>query len=114
MRAALPALLALALAAEQDPGPSDDERAAWAFRRSVVLPPATASSAFAALALPPELLARARPDLRDLRLVGAGGREQPYVVEARVPRERTTSWQGTLADVRREAKRQSVYTVDLG
>jgi hypothetical protein len=81
----------------------------------VLLPaPVGEASGFAALALPPELMARSRPDLRDLRLVGASGRELPYVVQARVERERTTSWQGALADVKREAKRSSVYTVDLG
>ena len=84
MRAALPGLLALALAAEQDPAPPDEERAAWAFKRSVALPAPTGEAAgFAALALPPELLARSRTDLRDLRLVGTGGDELPYVVQAR-------------------------------
>ena len=113
MMAALPGLLALALAGAQAPAPPDEERAAWAFRRSV-LAPAGEASGFAALALPPELMARSRPDLRDLRLVGSNGRELPYVVQARVERERTTSWRGALADVKREAKRSSVYTVDLG
>jgi hypothetical protein len=95
--------------------PCDEERAAWAFKRSVVLfAPAPGTAGFASLVVPPELMARATPDLRDIRLVAGDGRELPYVLEARVGRETTLQWSGRLADVKREARRQSAWTVDLG
>lgn len=118
MRAALPALMPLALAGAVSAvasDPRDEERSAWAYRRGVLLfARAPESPEFAELAVPPEVMARSRPDLRDLRLVGSDGREVPYVVEARVERETKLSWPGLLADLRREAKRRSVWTVDLG
>jgi len=106
----LAGLVPVAAAAEVD-----DERSAWRYRRSVVLPePAPPASGFAALAIPPEVMSRARPDLRDLRLVGEDGRETPYVVDARVERAATSRWSGVPADIRREARVGSVWIVDLG
>ena len=118
MRAAQPVVMALALAGAASAvasDPRDEERSAWACRREVLLfARAPGSPEFAELTVPPEVMARSRPDLRDLRLVGADGREAPYVVEARVEREANLTWPGLLADIRREAKLRSVWTVDLG
>jgi hypothetical protein len=110
------AVLALATSSSALPSDTQDqERAAWAFRRSVVLfAPSPGSADFASLAVPPELMARARPDLRDLRLIAGDGRELPYALEVRVGRETTLQWPGRLADVKRETRRSSVWTVDLG
>jgi hypothetical protein len=112
----LAGLLAVGVAGlEVSPDPRDEERSAWAWRRAVALPGLPgAPPGFAALPLPPELLAHASPDLRDLRLVAGDGSELPYVVEARRERQGLASWAGIPSDVRREAKLRSVYTVDLG
>ncbi len=98
------------------PADLDEERAAWRYRRSVTLPAAEARRglAFAALTLAPEVGARSQPDLRDLRLVGPDGREIQYVLDRAVSRESAPRWTGRLVDVVREARRQSVWVVDLG
>ena len=108
-------LLLAALVRAGDCGEVDDERSAWRYRRAVVFEEsAAAAPGFGVLEIPPEVMSRARPDLRDLRLVGEGGRETPYVVEARDEGETAARWSGLLADVRREARVQSVWTLDLG
>ncbi len=101
------AALRLAQAAAQD-----DERSAWAYRRAIELD--RPGPAFAACALPPELVARAQADLRDLRLLDATGAEVPFVVDlvsTQAPADRIV---GKLVDVRREARRWSEFVVDLG
>jgi Protein of unknown function (DUF3999)/F5/8 type C domain len=106
----LAALIAVTTAAQS---PQDETRAAWRYRRA--LSSVTPSDApLVALPLPPELLARAQPDLRDLRLVAADGSDVPYVVDRQAPREAWQRWSGRLADVQQEYKRKSVWTVDLG
>lgn len=102
-------LAALRLAQASAP---DEERSAWAYRRTVDLD--RPDSAFAACPLPPEVTARAQADLRDLRLLDADGAEVPYVLDqvaTQTPAERVA---GKLVDVRREARLWSRFVVDLG
>ena len=106
------ALWAAGLGARQD-APVDELRAAWRYRREVVMP-AGASGGFAAIAIPPEVAARSQRDLRDLRLVDAAGREAAYVAMddvARLTEERTT---GRLIEARLERREWSGWTVDFG
>lgn len=93
-------------------GDVDAQRAAWRWRRAVAL--ADASRPVASLPLPPELWTRAQPELRDLRLVDAEGRETPYVIDRQSERETAPEWGGRLADARRESKLSSEWLVDLG
>jgi hypothetical protein len=75
------ALVALALLAAPARG---QERAAealseWQFFAAVERAP----EAWAVLTVPPEVFGKARADLADLRLLGAGGREVPYALRVR-------------------------------
>ena len=91
------------------------QRAAWQYRLTVTVPagPSPATSGFVALVVPPEVMARSQPDLQDLRLLEADGREVPYVVDRAVERAATNRWNGRLADTRREVKVRTVWIVDL-
>jgi uncharacterized protein DUF3999/F5/8 type C domain-containing protein len=96
----------------------DATRAAWRFRRDVQVAP---RDGFAELALPPELVAHAAPDLRDLRLVDQGGADVPYVVDRRGERVTARVHAGTLVDTRRDPigapddrTARASWTVDLG
>jgi hypothetical protein len=91
----------------------DERRSAWRYRREVAIEPRPGAP-FAALVLPPELMARCEPDLRDLRLVDGNGGEIPYAADRRVERRQAARWAGTLVDQRSERKRRSQWTVDLG
>jgi len=105
-------LLAFAPAARAD---VDEERQAWRFRRLVAVPePGAPDSPFAALPLPPEVAARCQADLRDVRLLDGQGREQAFVVDRVVTQGAAESWTGRLVDTRREARRSSLWVVDLG
>lgn len=115
MRTLLPALSWLALAAAvaaQDQAELDRQRSAWSRRRSVE--PVPEAAPLASLRLPPELLARCQPGAADLRLVDAGGVEVPYLLDRAVPRQVEARFAGTLVDTRREARRFSRWTADLG
>jgi hypothetical protein len=98
------------LAAAQDAVDLDETRSAWHYRREVQ----THGHCFASLPIPPELGARAAPDLADLRLLWPNGTEVPYVVDRRVARDVQTRAKGTLVDSRQERRRFSSWTVDLG
>ncbi len=104
--------LCLAAATGRAQTDTDEQRSAWSHSRDVQLPPQRSS--FVALALPPELLARCRADLADLRLVSGDGQEHPHLIARDRSREVQTRWSGTLVDSRREGKRSSSWTVDLG
>lgn len=115
MRASLLLLLSAASVLAAD---LDTTRAAWRYRRDVGVAP---RDGFAELAMPPELLAHAAPDLRDLRLVDQGGADVPYVVDRRGERVTARVSTGTLVDTRREpvgapedAAARAYWTVDLG
>lgn len=119
MRRALVALLAwafgLGVAAPlraQSPELLDEQRSAWAYRRT--LNEGDAAGEFRSVRLPPELLARCQPGGIDIRLVAPDGAEVPYLVERARPRDVEARWPGTLVDSRREARRFSRWTVDLG
>ncbi len=92
--------------------PSDQARSAFQHRREVTLPPG--EQPLVALALPPELLARLQPGLRDLRLVGPDGRDVPWVADRQAPRQEAQQWSGSLGDARREKRVSSQWLVDLG
>lgn len=107
------ALVGVAAAAWADP--PDESRSAWKLRRDVTV---TGGGTFAALSLPPDLAAR--PDLNDLRLVAADGREVAYVVERRRERQLASRWRGSVVDSRSEtlgageaARTRRAWVVDL-
>ncbi|MBM3887885.1 MAG: DUF3999 domain-containing protein, partial [Verrucomicrobia bacterium] len=90
---------------------TDEARSAWKFRRSVTV--AGERSGFAALPLPPEVAAAAQDDLRDLRLIGADGRETPFVVDRQMDRRATREWRGDLVDTIVEKKTRTVWVIDF-
>jgi hypothetical protein len=89
----------------------DETRSGWKFRRNVTV--AGQPAGFAALPLPPEVAAAAQPDLRDLRLVDADGREVPFVVDRKTDRKAACQWDGDLTDTRSDKKLRTVWTVDF-
>lgn len=89
----------------------DETRSGWKCRRSVTV--AGQPTGFAALPLPPEVAAAAQPDLRDLRLIGASGRETPFVVDRKTERKAARHWDGDLIDTRSDRKLRTVWTVDF-
>jgi len=92
---------------------TDEARSGWKFRRSVTATTAGQPAAFAALPLPPEVVAAAQPDLRDLRLIGSNGRETPFVVDRKTDRKLARQWDGDLTDTRADKKLRTVWTVDF-
>ena len=107
------ALAALALVAD---GSVDAERSAWRYRRAVTV---SGDRSLATLLLPPELSVHAAPYGRDMRLVDATGREIPYLVDWTNAREGLSTFQASVADVRREQETgaeaiRSRWTLDLG
>jgi hypothetical protein len=117
MRGAAAGLLLLC-AASAPAADLDASRAAWRFRRDVQVAP---RDGFAELAVPPELLAHAAPDLRDLRLVDQSGADVPYVVDRRGEHVTARVYPGALVDTRREPvgppddrTARVSWTVDLG
>lgn len=105
----------LLLAAET---PTDLERAAWRYKRTVTT---TGPGSMATLTLPPELSANAGPGGRDLRLVDEDGRETPYLLDWTSEREGFATWRAEIRDVRREKEAASIespvrsqWTIDLG
>ncbi len=96
----------------------DGERAAWQYKRIVVV---TGDEPLASLILPPELSTRAGPSGRDFRLVDETGREIPYLLDWTSEREGLATWRATVKDVRREKEQteeasaiRSQWTIDLG
>lgn len=104
----------LASSASADPAAVDEARSAWRWRRAVtVASEKESASPFAALVVEPEVAAAAGPELRGVRLVGADGREVPYVVDRRVDRSSTRRWDGALVDTRKDPRRSTEWVVDL-
>ncbi len=98
--------------------PSDAQRAAWQYRRAVVV---EAGEALASLVLPPELSAKAGASGRDLRLVDGDGRETPFLLDWTSEREGLATWRAGVKDIRREKENartgsavRSQWTIDLG
>ncbi|MBI5817657.1 MAG: DUF3999 family protein [Verrucomicrobia bacterium] len=106
-------LLSMSLPASADITDLDEARSGWKVRRSVTVTAAGQTAAFAALPLPPEVAAAAQPDLRDLRLIGADGRETPFVVDRITDRKAARHWDGDLTDTRSDKKLRTVWTVDF-
>jgi hypothetical protein len=99
-------------------GPVDAERAAWRYKRPVLV---EGRESLASLVLPPELSTKAAPFGRDLRLVDETGREIPYLLDWTSEREGLATWRVEVKDVRRvqeEAREGSPirtqWTLDLG
>lgn len=108
------AMMALsAVVAAQPAGSVDEIRAAWAFKREVVLP-ANGDGGFVAIALPPELASRSQQGLRDLRLLDAGGRETPFIVLDDIERRVEQRTAGRLVEARQQRRDGSTWTVDFG
>ncbi len=117
-RAAAACLLAATTATAQDVRQSDDDRRHWRHRHDVTV---ETDSGFAQLVLPPELGVDALPDLRDVRLVAADGREVPYLVDRVIERDWGVVHEGLLLDRRsvplggsRSRRSRSAWVVDLG
>lgn len=104
--------VAVAVAA-QPAGDVDGARAAWPFKREVVLP-ADHDSGFVAIALPPDVASRSQQGLRDLRLLDANGRETPFVVLDDVERRVEQRTTGSLVEARQQRRDGSAWTVDFG
>jgi hypothetical protein len=106
---------AIGLRAQAGGVEQDAARAAWRYRRTVQ-PAAGADGEgrFVAIAIPPEVAERSQPGLQDLRLVGADGREVPYVLDADVPRATERRRSGRLVEAQRERRNLSAWTVDFG
>jgi hypothetical protein len=108
--------LSLSLAATvvaQEPGPADEQRSAWRYRRAVTLP-AEAEGRLLAVPVPPDVQSHSQRGLRDLRLVDGNGREAPFVVHEDTARRGERRWTGQLEESRQERRRQSTWTVDFG
>lgn len=96
-------------------GAADEARAAWQYRRDVSRPAGPpADGRFTAIAIQLDLAERSQPGLQDLRLVDAGGREVPYVVDVDVPRATERRRSGRLVEAQQERKRASTWVVDFG
>jgi hypothetical protein len=92
----------------------DQQRSAWKFRRTVTVPSSGApGDRLVALPLPPELHSAAQSDLRDLRLIGADGRETPFIIDRQTDRVRQGSWVFSLVDMQTESNRFTTFTGDL-
>jgi hypothetical protein len=109
-------LIVLSLTAPGAPrGDVDEERHAWQFRRALEGPPPSAASGetvtLGSLELPPEVLARSRRDLGDLRLVDLRGGEWPYAL---ITAAQPEPCHAELVSVSRREKVASSWTVSLG
>lgn len=111
--------LAVALAAAsvaltaQAPADQDTARAAWRYRRPVVLPAGAGDGRFVAVAIPPDVAEHSQPGLADLRIVADDGREVPYVLDVDVPRTTERRRSGRLVESQSERKRSSAWVVDF-
>jgi hypothetical protein len=106
-------LIGVAAVATMAQQPSDDERSAWRYRRSLT-PPVAVAGAIVAVPLPADVQAKSAQGLRDVRLVDAAGREVPYLVHEDTAREVEHRWTGRLAEAQRERREFSTWTVDFG
>ena len=119
LRFARPVALAVALAATsaaliaQTTPDQDAARAAWRYRRPVVLPASAGDGRFVAIAVPPDVAEHSQPGLADLRIVSDDGREVPYVLDVDVPRTAERRRSGRLVETRSERKRMSAWVVDF-
>lgn len=94
--------------------PADEARAAWQYRRTVILPAGVAADGrFAAIAIPPDVAGHSQPNLADLRLVAEDGREVPYVLDVDVPRIAERRRSGRLVEAPIERRRMSGWVVDF-
>ena len=82
----------------QVPDSQDAARAAWRYRRPVVLADGARADGFMAVTIPPEVAERSQPGLADLRLVSDEGREVPYVLDIDVPRTAERRRSGRLVE----------------
>ena len=97
----------------QAPDSQDAARAAWRFRRPVVLAEGAKADGFMAVTIPPEVAERSQPGLADLRLVADDGREVPYVLDVDVPRTAERRRSGRLVEAPIEPRRMSAWVVDF-
>ncbi|MFI5078589.1 MAG: hypothetical protein ACHQRO_14675, partial [Vicinamibacteria bacterium] len=97
----------------QVPDSQDAARAAWRYRRPVVLADGARADGFMAVTIPPEVAERSQPSLADLRLVSDEGREVPYVLDIDVPRTAERRRSGRLVEQQTERRRMSAWVVDF-
>ena len=113
-----PLALAAALAAvsvaltAQVPDSQDTARAAWKYRRPVVLAESGRADGFMAVTIPPEVAERGQPNLADLRLVSSEGREVPYVLDIDVPRTAERRRSGRLVEQQTERRRSFPHSLE--
>ena len=113
LRVAAALLLAATSLAAQSPGPADEARAAWRYRRDVAVPEGR-EGGFVVIPLPPDVATRAQANLIDLRLVAADGREVAFLVREDQPRQEERRVAGALTEARRERREISSWTADFG
>ncbi len=97
----------------QAPPEQDAARAAWRYRRPVVLPSGAGDGRFVAVAIPPDVAEHSQPGLADLRIVADDGREVAYVLDVDVPRTAERRRSGRLVETQSERKRMSAWVVDF-
>ncbi len=106
-------IAACVAATAQVPDSQDAARAAWRYRRPVVLADGAKADGFMAVTIPPEVAERSQPSLADLRLVSDDGREVPYVLDIDVPRTAERRRSGRLVEAPIERRRMSAWVVDF-
>ena len=106
-------IAACAASAAQAPDSQDAARAAWRYRRPVVLADGARADGFMAITIPPEVAERSQAGLADLRLVSEDGREVPYVLDVDVPRTAERRRSGRLVAAPVEPRRLSAWVVDF-
>jgi len=106
-------IAACVASAAQAPDSQDAARAAWRYRRPVVLADGARADGFMAITIPPEVAERSQAGLADLRLVSEDGREVPYVLDVDVPRTAERRRSGRLVAAPVEPRRLSAWVVDF-
>ncbi len=66
------------------------------------------SSRLSRLELPPDVIAACRPDLSDLRIVDAGGKEVPYLIDSKKAVETEVEVEQRVTPELLEVKRQTI------
>jgi hypothetical protein len=107
------AVVGLTVAVAAQAPTADESRAAWRYRRDVAVP-AGAGGAFVAVPVPPDVATRSQPQLEDMRLVDAAGRETAYLVVDDRPRAEVRRVSGALAESREDGRFGATWTADFG
>jgi hypothetical protein len=107
------ALLACSTAAAQPAAQPAEQLTRWQWYQEIKLPDAPKSGAFQFL-LGPEILDAARPDLHDLRLFDATGREVPFALRIREARNEERAYTAREFNQVKLPDRSVEVSLDLG